>query len=124
METIMAKKPLNLDFSDISGGIKKKTTDKREVEKIEKDPDLSKAKLTGITLVVAQDGQSAEKDLAECSDEEFLSWCYTVLPQDFPLKDSQVEGLEGKIKVFKAIVGLGKRSLFSRKRATVGNFNN
>lgn len=114
----MSKKPLDLDFSDISGGIKRKTAEeakKEKAEKIKPDKEQEKSELTGIKLLVQEEGQPVEKDLAECSDEEFMSWCFTVLPSDFPLKEKQVEGLSGKIKVFKAIVGLGKRQLLSSK---------
>lgn len=112
----MSKKLLDLDFSDISGGIKKKTAEEAEQEVLQPEqPKEDQPELTGITLIVEQDGLQVEKDLAECTDEEFLSWCFTVLPPDFPLKEKQVEGLSGKMKVFKAIVGLGRRRLLSRK---------
>jgi len=108
MEDKVKKSSLDLDFGDIAGKIVEKEA--APISDAPVDP-----KMTGIMILVHEDGVPKEKDLALCTNEEFSSWCTTVLP-GYTLREADLSPLHSKIQAFKNIVSWGQVEIFTMKR--------
>jgi len=91
------KKPLNLDFDDVAKPDKKKTK-----KKTAKKPEKKENTLSGIILTIpAGDKKFLQKDLVECTAEEFLEWAAFCYPDTKRVTAADFETISARKRAFK-----------------------
>ena len=121
----MAKKGLDFDFSDIAG----KTTQVENVEaakdilqdpkvKKKKEPESPKEKNTGYVIAVPfGKNRWINRDLAECSGEEFVRWALTYYPE-VTAAPERFESVGNKVRAFQQIMAWHQSMMRRNVRTT------
>jgi hypothetical protein len=108
---------LDLDFDGVKG--EKKTAAKKDEDVLngEEKKEKKKAKKAGIQLSVPNNGGWINKDITECTGEEFLAWAKGVYPR-VTADPSRFDDPKKRAEAFKKILRYHKQFLTPEQRET------